>query len=86
MFFSRQLRSMASFIKWSNSNDRVAEAIVLKNSRFFVTAGIAIAIAAAGHVTQVSAQATSYQPPAKRVSPAEGFARRLCSVLWWSRN
>src|SRR5207249_10087393 len=55
-------------------------AIVLNNSRCFVAAGIAIAIAAAGHVTQVSAQATPYRPPAKRVSPAEGFARQKSSL------
>jgi len=53
---------------------------VSRNSRFFVAAGIAIAIAGAGHLTQASAQATAYQPPAKRVSPAQGFARQKSSL------
>src|SRR5207245_620659 len=55
-------------------------AIVSKNSRFFVAAGIAIVIGAAGRVTPASPQTTPYQPPAKRVSPAEGFARQKSSL------
>ena len=51
-----------------------------KNSRFFVAAGIAIVIGAAGRVTPASPQTTPYQPPAKRVSPAEGFARQKSSL------
>ncbi len=47
----------------------------MKNMRSLAAAGLAIAIAAAGHMSRVSAQATPYQPPAKRVSPAEGLAR-----------
>src|SRR5436309_14245044 len=81
MFFSRPSLSTANFIRWSSSKDPASRrAIVLNNSHFFVAAGIAIAIAAAGHVTQVSAQATPYRPPAKRVSPAEGFARQKSSL------
>ncbi len=50
-----------------------------KNSRFLVAAGIAMAIAGAGQFSEVSAQATPYKPPSKRVSPAEGFARQKSS-------
>ena len=43
-------------------------------------AAVAMAIAVAGHVSRVSAQEVAYQPPAKRMSPAEGFARQKSAV------
>ena len=41
--------------------------------------GATMMIIAAGEIRMVSAQATSYQPPAKRVSPAQGFAQQKSS-------
>jgi hypothetical protein len=52
---------------------------VAKNICSVVAAGVAMAIAAAGHISNAHAQATPYQPAAKRVSPAEGFARQKSS-------
>src|SRR6266550_9114913 len=54
--------------------------IVTKNVRLSGAAAVAMVIAIAGHVSQVSAQGAPYQPPAKRVSPAEGFARQKSSL------
>jgi hypothetical protein len=53
---------------------------VAKNLRSLVAAGAAMAIATAGHISPVSAQVTEYRPPAKRVSPAQGFARQKSSL------
>ena len=46
----------------------------------FSAAAVALVITAAGHGSQLSAQGAPYQPPAKRVSPQQGFARQKSSL------
>ena len=48
--------------------------------KLFSAAAAALVISSAGHVSQLSAQEAPYQPPAKRVSPQQGFARQKSSL------
>jgi len=53
---------------------------VKKNSWSLVAAAFALAVSGAGLLSKANAQGAPYQPPARRVSPAEGFARQKSSV------